>query len=264
MPAGGSLGSWRRNRCRPDGPGTRLVGDFGIAVDDDVAEISQQSGGAIPARRETEEGWSLGEERRRGQARLKRFVIDQIVQKRDVGLDAADTKLAQGSIHALASFRERASPGRHFDQKRIVIRRDHRAAVGRCAVETNPEAGRRAIGVNPAVVGQEVVRRIFGRNAALQRVAIQRHVVLRRQRHFRTVQLVALRDLNLGAHNVDAGHHFRDGMLHLHARVHFDEIPIARIGVHQELDRSGVVVSGGPGEFHGRIGEALANVCRPD
>src|ERR1019366_7519337 len=44
-----------------------------------------------------------------------------------------------------------------------------------------------------------------------------------------------LRDLNLRLHDVDAGHHFRARMLYLHARIHFDEVPFARIGIDQEF-----------------------------
>jgi hypothetical protein len=82
---------------------------------------------------------------------------------------------------------------------------------------------------------------------------------LRRQRHFRAVQRVTLRDLDLAAHDVDAGDHFGDSVFHLDARVHLDEEPLAAIHVHQELDGAGVVVARGARERNGGIGQRLAD-----
>ena len=56
------------------------------------------------------------------------------------------------------------------------------------------------------------------------------------------------RDADLALHQIDAGHEFRHRMLHLNARVDFDEVEIAVL-VHQELDRARVGVAdarGGP------------------
>ena len=86
-------------------------------------------------------------------------MIDHVFQERNVGLHAAHAEFAQRAVHALAGVREVASPRRDLHQQRIVKRRDHRAAVGRAAVEPDAEAGRRAIRVNLAVIGNEVVLR---------------------------------------------------------------------------------------------------------
>ena len=56
-------------------------------------------------------------------------------------------------------------------------------------------------------------------------------------------QRLALRDADLALHDIDAGDELGHRMLHLHARVHFDEVELARL-VHQELDRAGVGVAG--------------------
>ena len=53
-------------------------------------------------------------------------------------------------------------------------------------------------------------------------------------------------DFDLEAHQVEAGHQFGDGMLHLQARVHLQEVE-APFGVHQEFHRAGVVVTGRAG-----------------
>ena len=48
-------------------------------------------------------------------------------------------------------------------------------------------------------------------------------------------------DANLFLHDVDAGHHLGDRMLHLDAGVHLHEVEVALV-VHQELERAGVGV----------------------
>ena len=112
-------------------------------------------------------------------ARLERRVVDHVLEERNVGLHAADAELAQGAVHALAGFREVSAPARDLHEQRIVVRRDHRAAVGRCPVEPDAEAGGRTVGVDLAVIGDEVVRGVFGRHAALEGEAVERDLVLR-------------------------------------------------------------------------------------
>ena len=73
------------------------------------------------------------------------------------------------------------------------------------------------------------------------------------------MQIEPLRDLDLAAHDVDAGDHFGDGVFHLDARVHFDEVPLVGVGVDQELDCAGVVVTGGARQCDGRVGELGAD-----
>ena len=100
-------------------------------------------------------------------------------------------------------------------------------------------------------------------------VAVQRDLVLLREADFRAVQRVALRDLDLAAHDIDAGDHFGDRVLHLDARIHFDEEPLVAIDVDQELDRAGVVVLRRARESHGGFGQFCADAlgqadCRGD
>ena len=49
-------------------------------------------------------------------------MVDDIFEKRDVGLDAANAEFAQRAVHALAGVRELAAPGGDFYQQRIVVR----------------------------------------------------------------------------------------------------------------------------------------------
>ena len=56
-------------------------------------------------------------------------------------------------------------------------------------------------------------------------------------------QGLALGDADLALDDIDAGDEFGDRVLHLHARVDFDEVELAVL-IHQELHRAGVGVSG--------------------
>ena len=105
-------------------------------------------------------------------------VVDQVFQELQVGGHAADAELAQRAVHARDGLGRGRRPGRHLDQQRVVVGRDHRAAIGRAGVEPDAEAGRAAVGGQPAVVGQEAVFRVFGGDAALQRVAVERDLRL--------------------------------------------------------------------------------------
>ena len=72
------------------------------------------------------------------------------------------------------------------------------------------------------------------------------------------MQPETLRHLDLRPHQVDPGHHFGDRMFHLDARVDLDEKPLARIGIHQELHRAGVIVAGRARQTHRGIGQGAA------
>ena len=74
------------------------------------------------------------------------------------------------------------------------------------------------------------------------------------------MQLVALRDQDLRADDVDAGDHLGDRVLDLHARIDLDEEPLARIHVDEKLDRAGVVVAGCARKLDGGIRELAADL----
>ena len=55
-------------------------------------------------------------------------------------------------------------------------------------------------------------------------------------------QALALGDLDLGLHDVDAGDFLGHRMLDLHAGVHLDEVELACVHIHQEFDGAGAFV----------------------
>ena len=65
---------------------------------------------------------------------------------------------------------ERRAPGGDLHQQRVEVGRDDRAAEPVAAVQPDREPAGRAVGGDPAVVGDEVVLRVLGGDPALDRV----------------------------------------------------------------------------------------------
>ena len=81
----------------------------------------------------------------------------------------------------------------------------------------------------------EVVVRILGVDARLDRVTADREILLLEG------QLLARRDADHRLHDVDAGDHLGDRVLHLHAGVHLEEVEIVVL-VDEELAGAGADV----------------------
>ena len=80
-----------------------------------------------------------------------------------------------------------------------------------------PGPGRLAVEQQRSCLGKKPVRGILGVDAALDGVAALRQLVLRPR------QRLAVRDGELRANQIDAGHGLRDRMLDLQPRVHLEE-----------------------------------------
>src|SRR6266481_8982757 len=141
--------------------------DLRVAVENYVAQVREQLSGAVAAGGDAKKFGRLVEKRSGDFAGAETRMIDDILQKRNVGLDAANAKLAQRTIHALASFRKVQSPGGHFHEQRIIIGREQRAGVRRAAVEANAKSRGRAVRGNFSVVRREILLGVLGGHAAL-------------------------------------------------------------------------------------------------
>ncbi len=186
-------------------------------------------------------------------------MVHHVFQERNVRLHPANAELPQAAVHPLTGVPELAPPRRHLHEQRIVIRRNHRAAIRRRPVQPYAETRRRAVRMNPSVIRHEPVRRVLRRHPALHREPIHQHVFLLRQVHLGVVQFQSLRNLNLRPHDVDAGHHLGYRVLHLHPRIHLDEEPLPRIRVHQKFHRRRVEILRLPRQLHRGIGQPLAD-----
>ncbi len=64
--------------------------------------------------------------------------------------------------------------------------------------------------------------------------------------------------MDLRLDDIDAGHFFRDRMLHLNAWIDLDEIELAGIGIHEELNRASTDIIGGMRDLQAIIGQLAA------
>src|SRR5690349_19386924 len=107
-----------------------------------------------------------------------------------------------------------------------------------------------------------MVLRILGRNPALDRVAVGRDPLLRRNVQRSFVQPVPVRDEDLALDNVDAGDDLGHGVLNLDARIHLNEKELVAIDVEQEFDGAGIAIFGRLAKSDSRFADLLAQVDR--
>ena len=244
---------------------------FRVAVHAYVGQIAQQAGGAVAPFDgadqvrvfvdETGGQISVGEGR----------MGDEVFKKLQVRGHAADAEFAQGALHAVDRFLGRWRPGGDLDQQRVVIRRDDGTAVGRAGVEPHAKARRAAVGAEAAIVWQEVVGRVFGGDAALQGMAAEADISLRRYARsplpqpplgvvfvFEQADVAAFGDADLRLHDIDSGHLFGDGVFDLDAGVDLHEVELPAVHVHQEFHRAGVAVAHGLHEPERFVAQGVA------
>ena len=162
-------------------------------------------------------------------------MFQQVDDEIDVRRHPPDAEFAQRPVHPRNRQLRRLRPGGDLDQQRVVVAGDDPARIGRAAIQTDAHAGGAAVGGQAAIIGDEVVLRVFGGDAALHGMAMQTDVVL--TGHAGGFgQGLAFLDQDLRLHDVDAGHLFGDGMFDLDAGVHLDEIELATVHIHQEFD----------------------------
>ena len=105
-------------------------------------------------------------------------MLEQVLNKRDVSGHTPNTELAQGAVHPGNRGFRGWGPRGDFFQQAVVVPGDDRAGISGAAIEPDTHAGGPAIGRDAAIVGDKVVLWVFGRDAALQRVAVQLNIVL--------------------------------------------------------------------------------------
>ena len=147
-------------------------------------------------------------------------------------------------MHTRDRFFRRWCPGGHFHQQRIVGAGNHGTRIGRTRIEPHAEPSRTSIGRKAAIVRDEIISRVFSGDTALQRVSIQMNVRLLRHAAGRVADARTCGNANLRLHQINARDHFGHRVFHLYARIDFDKIKFAGIGVLQELHRTGVAVLG--------------------
>ncbi|MNY21155.1 hypothetical protein D3C86_1546810 [compost metagenome] len=162
----------RRIDVRHDGlrrlfgrPGATL--GFRVAVDGHVGEIGQKLGGAVltldlceELRRRIDEPGRIG-------VVTEAVVTDDGFEEGEVRRHAANTEFAQRAVHAVDRLIRSRRPGRHLHKQWIVIAGDDSAGIGGAAIQTDTEARSGTVGGDTAIVRNEIMFRVFGRDAAL-------------------------------------------------------------------------------------------------
>ena len=244
MPAGGD---WRQDEPAAL-PSLHLL----VAVDDDVAEEVQELGRPVPPRLEPEEGGRGVDQGRVGLAGTEGLVVNDIFNERNVGLYPPDPHFPESPVHPLQGRLEVAGAGGQLDQQRIIKGGDHGTGIAHRPVEADAKSGGRAVADDFSVVRGEVVFRVLGGDARLHGVAAAAYLVLGGDSDFLPMQLVALRDEDHRAHDVDSGHDLGHRVLYLDARVHLDEKPFPAVHIEEELDGPGTLVPDLLRDAHGR------------
>src|SRR5690606_18109333 len=152
--------------------------------------------------------------------------------QRDIGADAIDHHLAERHAHAADRGLAVGAVDDQLADHRVVVRR-HAVALVDVAVDAHAGAARRMEVLDQPRARHERLR-VFGIDAALDRVAFQHHVLLPDR------ELLPGGDIELFADQLDAGDHLGDRVLDLDAGVHLDEVE-ATVLV-QELERAGAAV----------------------
>src|SRR6266849_5953058 len=155
--------------------------------------------------------------------------------KWDGGMNALHDKHLQGARHARHGLFTVLAMGHQLSDEGIIVGWYYTFSIG-SGVYTHP-------GSTGSMEGDDLARRrgkrlrVLGVDAALDSMAALLDITLQY-----TFQAFAHGDQNLAFHQVDAGHHLSDRVLHLNARIHLNEVQIALL-IHQELDRTRVDVS---------------------
>jgi hypothetical protein len=109
----------------------------------------------------------------------KRLGLENVEEKRDVGLDAADSKLAERAVHLLDDGHEVLLLARELDEEGVVVWGDA-AADDDLAVEADAHAAGGSVHLNLAKVRREGHLGILGGDAALHGEALDLDVLLAR------------------------------------------------------------------------------------
>ena len=169
---------------------------------------------------------------------LKRGVVDQTHQERNVGARSKDGVGAQSGPHSLDRRVPRFAGCNQLREERIVVHRD-RVAFYDSGIDANAWTLRFPIEQQAACLWKEPVVRILGVDAALDGVPPLPQVALLPRK------ALTLCHRQLRPDEIHAGDRFGYGMLDLKPRVHLEKVEsrLVTLAFDQELDRPGVSIS---------------------
>ena len=232
-------------------PGLRAVA---LPVDGDVADVAEDLRAPVETGTEVEEFPAGVDEARVHAAPEKLGVGDHVLQEGDVRLHPPDPELEEGPVHLPGRILEPECHRADLHEERIVVRAHRAARERRRPIETDPEPARGAVVGDPPGVREEVVFRILGRDPTLDRVSLG---LGQRQGNPGPLEVMAFGDPDLRLDEVDAEHELGDGVLHLDARIHLDEV-VRPTRIHEKLRGPGAHVAGIRHERTGRLADCVA------
>ena len=160
---------------------------------------------------------------------------DHVFQELQVRRDAPDPEFTERPVHPRDRLVHRVAPRGDLHQQRIVKGCDDGARVRGAAVQPQAKSGGAAIGRKPSIVGRKALFRVFGRDPALNRMAVDPDRRLCRQQRIVVADPPALGHSDLGLHDIHAGDLLGHRVLDLDPRIDFDEVIRSAVGIHQEL-----------------------------
>ena len=156
--------------------------------------------------------------------------------ERNRRLDALDLVLAQRSQHPMPGLLAVGTVGDDLGDHGVVCLRDGEVCLGP-RVDAHARAGRLVVIADTAGRGHEVLRSVFGVDAALDCCTFENEILLGELK-----RLSRSRE-DLRAHEVDPANELSHGMLYLQSSVHLEEVERLLIGVEQELTCPGVEIT---------------------
>ena len=147
-------------------------------VDGHLGEVGEQLGAAVGRRPGGQQLGPLVDERRRQAPGHEVGLVQQGLQERDVGGDAADPELGQRAARAAYGGREVGTAAGELDEHGVEVRADLGADEDGAAVQADAGAAGGAVDRDPAGVRAEAVGGVLGGDPALQRRAAQPYGVL--------------------------------------------------------------------------------------
>ena len=171
------------------------------------------------------------------------------LMQRNGGLDAFHHESVQPAVHPGDGFGARVAVRDDLGDQRVIVRRDHAIGITR-GIHPNPGPTRNAER-RDASGGRDKRLRILRIDPALNRVPAK----FDRRQHL--AKFFARRHPDLRLHQVHARNHFGHRMLHLNARVHFDEIQIAGL-LPQKFHGSGAGIAQLLQRIHHLLADFLA------
>ena len=178
--------------------------------------------------------------------------VEHIEVELDRRRDAGDRAFVEGAFHPGHRMLPVRSPDDQLADQGVIEGGNVVAGV-HVAVDAYPRAARGQPAGDSPGGWPEVVAGILRIDPAFDRVAAELNVLLA------DADRIAPGNPQLFRDQIDPGHHFGDGVLHLNAGVHFHEIePTAAI--EQEFNGSGAFVVDAPGCGDGGFTHALTQV----